>query len=329
MASGWPGLFSPRPAAAVEDQDQQAPQKRRKSSTGGAAARGGRQLQHRQQQQQCQHRHASAAEQVSRSPLALGVVAATSLYCGVKAGIQGYQHLRRRYLRLLVRRVAPVLDKLGVQYWADFGTLLGMYREKDIIFYDNDADLVLLNPDWDALLPQLRAALPGCRVFFVIPSEDASIRWIRVMAGIGVMDLYGAFLDSSSGSSSSDGAADGAAATAAAKQAPAEIEGAAAPAAGAAKAIPHSSSSSGAMVAIPQGHGDLCDVPADLIFPLGVLKFRGVPVAVPGNVPGVLRFRYGDTFMIPRYMDKGRDCIEQSKFYARLLGALGKAGLRV
>jgi hypothetical protein len=30
-----------------------------------------------------------------------------------------------------------------------------------------------------------------------------------------------------------------------------------------------------------------------------------------------------------RYMDKGRDCIEQGKFYARLLGALGKAGLRV
>lgn len=30
-----------------------------------------------------------------------------------------------------------------------------------------------------------------------------------------------------------------------------------------------------------------------------------------------------------RYMDKGRDCIEQGKLYARLLGALGKAGLRV
>jgi hypothetical protein len=34
-------------------------------------------------------------------------------------------------------------------------------------------------------------------------------------------------------------------------------------------------------------------------------------------------------FLARRYMDKGRDCIEQGKFYARLLGALGKAGLRV
>jgi hypothetical protein len=56
----------------------------------------------------------------------------------------------------------------------------------------------------------------------------------------------------------------------------------------------------GPMVAIPQGHGDLCDVPASLVFPLGIMKFRGTPVSVPGDVPGVLRYRYGDTFMIPR-----------------------------
>lgn len=54
------------------------------------------------------------------------------------------------------------------------------------------------------------------------------------------------------------------------------------------------------MVSIPQGHGDLCDVPASHIFPLGVMKFKGVPVSVPGDVPAVLRYRYGDTYMIPR-----------------------------
>lgn len=67
--------------------------------------------------------------------------------------------------------------------------LLRTALQKDIILHDNDADLVVLNPDWDALLPQLKARLPGFRVFFVVPSEDTSIRWIRVMTGIGIMDL--------------------------------------------------------------------------------------------------------------------------------------------
>lgn len=61
--------------------------------------------------------------------------------------------------------------------------------QKDIILHDNDADLVVLNPDWDWLLEALKARLPGFRVFFVVPSEDTSIKWIRVMSGVGIMDL--------------------------------------------------------------------------------------------------------------------------------------------
>lgn len=53
-------------------------------------------------------------------------------------------------------------------------------------------------------------------------------------------------------------------------------------------------------VSIPQGHGDLCDVPADLVFPLGRMTFQGTSVSVPGDVTGVLTHRYGETFMIPR-----------------------------
>jgi hypothetical protein len=61
--------------------------------------------------------------------------------------------------------------------------------QKDIILHDNDADLVVLNPDWDSLLDTLKKRLPGFRVFFVVPSEDTSIKWIRVMSGVGIMDL--------------------------------------------------------------------------------------------------------------------------------------------
>lgn len=31
------------------------------------------------------------------------------------------------------------------------------------------------------------------------------------------------------------------------------------------------------------------------------MAFRGVPVRAPADVPGVLRHRYGDTFMVPRW----------------------------
>lgn len=235
----------------------------------------------REQDQEEQHRGSPKAVQ----PLAVAAVSAISAYYTIKGILGGYQQLRRRNLRHLIRTVAPVLDSLGATYWVDFGSLLGAHRENDVIIHDNDADMVLLNPDWDALLPALRAALPQFRVFFVVPSEDRSIRWIRLLSGVGVMDLYGAF-DSGEG-------------------------------------VPPG------MISIPQGHGDLCDIPSSLVFPLSVIKFRGVAVSAPGDVHGVLTYRYGADYMVPKYMNKGRDSVEQGKFYARLLGALGKAGFRV
>lgn len=96
---------------------------------------------------------------------------------------------------------------------------------------------------------------------------------------------YGGFFDSSSSSPTSTAAAAAAAHSTGLQKATAKSSAAAA-------SVP--------MVSIPQGHGDLCDIPASLVFPLSVMKFRGVPVRVPGDVPGVLRYRYGDTFMIPR-----------------------------
>ncbi|KAI8465018.1 MAG: hypothetical protein J3K34DRAFT_525710 [Monoraphidium minutum] len=217
-------------------------------------------------------------------PLAYAAVGALSVYYGIKGILGGYQQLRRRNLRHLLRTVAPALDALGVTYWVDFGSLLGAHREGDVIIHDNDADVVVLNPDWDVLLADLRAALPQFRVFFVVPSEDRSVRWIRLLSGVGVMDVYGAY--------DGDAAAPG-------------------------------------MISIPQGHGDLCDIPASLVLPLGASKFRGVPISVPGDVHGTLVHRYGPDYMVPRYMDKGRDVVEAGKAYARLLRLLSRAGFRV
>ncbi len=71
--------------------------------------------------------------------------------------------------------------------------------------------------------------------------------------------------------------------------------------------------------------GNLCDVRRDLVFPLGRLHFKGVPISVPGNVTGVLTHRYGDDFMVPKYMDKGRDSIEQGGWAPRMWYCLYRA----
>jgi hypothetical protein len=48
---------------------------------------------------------------------------------------------RRSALRRVVPAVCRGLDAHGIDYWADFGTLLGYRREADIILSDKDADL--------------------------------------------------------------------------------------------------------------------------------------------------------------------------------------------
>lgn len=47
--------------------------------------------------------------------------------------------------------LVPVLEEAGCVYWLDFGTLLGVYRDDDIILHDNDCDIGILDPDWDAI----------------------------------------------------------------------------------------------------------------------------------------------------------------------------------
>lgn len=52
--------------------------------------------------------------------------------------------LRRDALRRLVPAACAVLDAHAIDYWADFGTLLGFRRDGDIILGDKDADLSVM-----------------------------------------------------------------------------------------------------------------------------------------------------------------------------------------
>jgi hypothetical protein len=74
MVANWPKLFQTDMQTDEKHRDGDKKHRRRISKSGFSKSK----CSSRQQQQ----------SQLARSPLGLGVVVATSLYCGVKAGIQ-------------------------------------------------------------------------------------------------------------------------------------------------------------------------------------------------------------------------------------------------
>jgi hypothetical protein len=53
----------------------------------------------------------------------------------------------RRTIRNLLVKLINEFEKEDVKYWVDFGSLLGMMREKDVILGDNDGDVCILKDD--------------------------------------------------------------------------------------------------------------------------------------------------------------------------------------
>jgi hypothetical protein len=60
------------------------------------------------------------------------------------AATPALDRFRRRELRRILRDVCEVLNAHGVEYWCDYGTLLGLVRDGDLILGDKDADLCLV-----------------------------------------------------------------------------------------------------------------------------------------------------------------------------------------
>ena len=56
-----------------------------------------------------------------------------------------YIFLQRKIIRNLFIKTIKNLEKDNIEYWVDFGTLLGIERDKDIILGDNDADICIVN----------------------------------------------------------------------------------------------------------------------------------------------------------------------------------------
>lgn len=54
-------------------------------------------------------------------------------------------YFQRIILRNMAHDVITELNKHDIYYWIDFGTLLGIIRDKDIIWRDNDVDISVID----------------------------------------------------------------------------------------------------------------------------------------------------------------------------------------
>lgn len=59
---------------------------------------------------------------------------------------------RQRALRRTLVDVCRIFERHEIEYWCDFGTLLGFYRDQDIIRSDKDVDLCILQAEKDRIM---------------------------------------------------------------------------------------------------------------------------------------------------------------------------------
>lgn len=76
-----------------------------------------------------------------------------------------YQSRKIEILQHLFREVNGLLRKSGEEYWLDFGTLLGNYRENGIIPHDIDVDFGMHERSYEKVL-NLKSVLPASIKFY-------------------------------------------------------------------------------------------------------------------------------------------------------------------
>lgn len=68
-----------------------------------------------------------------------------------------YEYSRRRILRYMAINTIKIFNENNVDYYVDYGTLLGIYREKDIILDDNDVDICVFDTqEFHDKIPQMK-----------------------------------------------------------------------------------------------------------------------------------------------------------------------------
>lgn len=67
-------------------------------------------------------------------------------------GVVAFRMTSQWRLRRHLRQVSSAFDRCELNYWLDYGSLLGAVRGGDVIAFDNDNDVSMLQADRDALM---------------------------------------------------------------------------------------------------------------------------------------------------------------------------------
>jgi len=97
-------------------------------------------------------------------------------------------HPDRKDLRQLAQRTCSMLTQSGVEHWLDFGSLLGLMREGNILEGDTDVDISVIDtPENVEKLENSRAPLADMGIFL---KKELTWNAYRAASSLGYVHLY-------------------------------------------------------------------------------------------------------------------------------------------
>ena len=94
----------------------------------------------------------------------------------------------RKSLRQLAQRTCSMLTQSGVEHWLDFGSLLGLMREGNILEGDTDVDISVIDtPENVEKLEHSRAPLADMGIFL---KKELTWNAYRAASSLGYVHLY-------------------------------------------------------------------------------------------------------------------------------------------
>lgn len=170
-------------------------------------------------------------------------------------------------LRTVVRDASAALNKHDLKYWWDFGTLLGIQRNGDIIWTEVDADISIMLEDRNRILTDPKVQRTLFEAGFIEVKDRGNYK-------LRIFDSWGGFLDMDVWQTEKNDK-------------------------GEARMQMLTGRLKPEVYNVPE---EFILPPGKLVLP----AFSNVPLGVPRDAPALLQFWYGD-WQVPRKFDKGRD----------------------